>query len=97
MKVIIFATDADKVSVFEPPTDSSLSIEEIADQKVPPIITYEGKSKRESKRDYIILDDSELPSLSDRDQWVLRDNKVVVDFNLPTTIPQPDWDGLYES
>ena len=78
MKVIIYTNDAGKISVITP-IDCGLTIEEIAEKDVPTVV---GLNDVASPRQYLILDDSLLPDRNEREQWVFKNNKVVVDFDI---------------
>ena len=82
MKVIVFTNDEGVVSIMTPAVDSHLTIKEIALKDIP-----DGK-------EYLIIDDSELPDRQYRNQWRISNGAVIID-NLALPIRFPNWDILY--
>ena len=81
-QVIVFENEDGGASVLTPIADCGLSIEEIAAKDVP-----DGK-------EYLIIDDSELPDRQYRDQWRISNGAVIID-NLALPVRFPNWDNLY--
>lgn len=78
MKIIVYKNDQGSVSVLTP-VDCGLSIEEIAQKDIPPLVTDNIDGTTTSVcRPYLIIDDSELPDRELRQFWKIHDNKVVV-------------------
>lgn len=78
MQIIVFTNDQGTVSVLTP-ADCGLSIEEIAEKDVPPLVTDNIDGTTTSVcRPYLIIDDSELPDRELRQFWKIQGNKVVV-------------------
>lgn len=77
MKVIVFTNDEGGVSIMTPAVDSHLTIEEIALKDIP-----DGK-------EYLIIDDSELPDRQYRNQWRVSNGAVIVDSTIINETPKP--------
>lgn len=99
MEVVIFNYQ-NNVCILSPILESGLSIEEIADKDVPPIVEWIGEGddavKVEMPRPYWIVDDSELPDRALRYQWAIVDGKVVIDSTKPLPPLPPNWQVLYD-
>ena len=81
MKVIVFTNDADKISIISPSPDCGLSIEEVAEKDTPVIVLErdeQGVPTKTEPRQYLIIDDSELPDRELRDRWAIENGKVIV-------------------
>lgn len=79
MKVIVFTNDSNIVSVITPALDCGLSLEEIAEKDVPPLVTDNIDGTTTSvRRPYLMIDDSELPDRELRQFWKIQGNKVMV-------------------
>jgi hypothetical protein len=81
MKVIVFTNDADKISIISPSSNCGLAIEEIAEKDTPVIVLErdeQGILIKTEPRQYLIIDDSELPDRELRDRWAIHDGKVIV-------------------
>ncbi len=99
MKVIVFINDASRVSIVSPFPDCDLTIEEIADKDIPVVVLERddrGIPIKTEPRQYLIIDDSELPDRELRDQWAISDGKLIVDSTISTAL-LPDWQSLYVS
>jgi hypothetical protein len=65
----------------EPFEGCGLTLQEIAEKDVPPIVLEiddRGIPTKTEPRPYLIIEDSELPDRIHRDRWVIQDGKVVV-------------------
>lgn len=81
MQVIVFTNDANKISIISPAPDCDLTIEEIAEKDTLVIVLErdeQGIPTKTEPRQYLIIDDSELPDRELRDRWAIQDGKVVV-------------------
>ena len=87
MQIIAFTNDANKVSILSPSPNSGLTLEQIAQKDIPPLITYQEGEYIESPRPYLILDDSELPDRAKRDCWVIEGSSVIIDESM--LLPAP--------
>jgi len=85
MKIIVYKNDQGSVSVLTP-VDCGLTIEEIAQKDIP---LLDG-----NPREYLTIDDSELPDRQYRDQWRISNGAVIID-NLAPPVRFPNWDVLY--
>lgn len=80
MQIIVFENDQGLVSILTP-ADCGLPIEEIAKKDIPLL--------NGNPREYLIIDDSELPDRQYRYQWVIKDGAVVIDSNIVNEMPKP--------
>lgn len=87
MQIIVYTNDNGGVSILTPSPDCGLSIEEIAQKDIPLL--------RGNTREYLILDDSELPDRQYRDQWRISNGAVIVDNQVTPPVRFPNWDILY--
>lgn len=87
MQIIVYTNDDGGVSILTPSPDCGLSIEEIAQKDIPLL--------RGNTREYLILDDSELPDRQYRDQWRISNGAVIVDNQVTAPVRFPNWDILY--
>lgn len=81
MQVIVFTNDDFKISIISPAPDCGLTIEEIAEKDTPAIVlerNEQGIPIKSEPRQYLIIDDSELPDRELRDRWVIEGGKVIV-------------------
>jgi len=76
-QVIVFENEAGGASILIPIPDCGLSIEEVAAKDVP-----DGK-------EYLIIDDSELPDRQYRNQWRISNGAVIVDNTIINETPKP--------
>lgn len=86
MQIIVYTNDDGGVSILTPSPDCGLSIEEIAQKDIPLL--------RGNTREYLIINDSELPDRQYRDQWRISNGAVIID-NLALPVRFPNWDNLY--
>lgn len=80
-QLIVFANENNGVSITTPVADCGLTIEEIAKKDTPLIVLEtdeQGVPTKFESRDYLIIDDSELPDRELRDRWTIEDGKVVI-------------------
>lgn len=79
MKIIVYNNDEGSVSVLTP-VDCGLTIEEIAEKDTPVIVLErdeQGIATKTEPRQYLIIDDLELPDRELRDRWAIEDGKVI--------------------
>jgi hypothetical protein len=76
-QVIVFENEDGGASILIPIPDCGLSIEEVAAKDVP-----DGK-------EYLIIDDSELPDRQYRNQWRISNGAVIVDNTIINETPKP--------
>lgn len=81
MQVIVYQNDSFGISVISSAPNCGLMIEQIAEKDIPVIVLErdeQGVSTKTEPRQYLIIDDSELPDRELRDRWAIEDGKVIV-------------------
>lgn len=81
MQIIVYTNDDGGVSILTPSPDCGLSIEEIAQKDIPLL--------RGNTREYLIINDSELPDRQYRNQWRISNGAVIVDNTIINETPKP--------
>lgn len=80
MKIIVYKNDQGSVSILTP-VDRGLTIEEIAQKDIPLL--------NGNPREYLIIEDSELPDRRYREQWRISNGAVIVDSSAINEMPKP--------